>query len=226
MTEPDRSLGLHGSALPQGGDGLAPPTTTPTGGASEVLRAAVEPVVVDAGFDLEDLSVVAAGRRRLVRIVIDRDQGVDLDAAAAVSTAISSRLDDGVADQALAGAAYTLEVTSPGVGRPLTLPRHFRRAVGRLVTMTGSDGASRSGRIRRLDGDTLVLLGGSDGLAEFRVPLSEIRRAVVEVEFAPVPAPVAALLAADRDAGAAAGGGRMEHPAAGAAATADGRDAR
>jgi ribosome maturation factor RimP len=203
-----------------------------THGASDLLLAAVEPVVVDAGFDLEDLTVVAAGRRRLVRIVIDGDRGVDLDAAAAVSTAISSRLDAGVADEVFGDSAYTLEVTSPGVGRPLTLPRHFRRAVGRMLTITATDGATRSGRIRRLDGDILILLGGAEGLAESGMPLSDIHRAVVEVEFAPVPPAVAALLAADRDAAAhqrediAADGGQPERPVAGAAAVADGRDAR
>ena len=100
------------------------------------LRAVIEPVVAAAGFDLEEITVVPAGRRRLVRVVIDSDAGVDLDAAAEVSAALSVRLDEGVADEVFGEAAYTLEVTSPGIGRPLTLPRHFRRATGRIVSIT------------------------------------------------------------------------------------------
>ena len=73
-------------------------------------------------------------------MVIDSDAGVDLDAAAEVSTALSARLDEGVADEVFGEAAYTLEVTSPGIGRPLTLPRHFRRATGRIVSITQSTG--------------------------------------------------------------------------------------
>src|SRR5215467_6068512 len=76
------------------------------------LRTLVEPVVSAAGLDLEDLGVSRAGRRHVVRVTVDGDSGVDLP------------LD-----------AYTLEVTSPGVDRPLTAPRHWRRNVGRLVTV-------------------------------------------------------------------------------------------
>lgn len=182
-TEPDRSL-----------------RPSPARGApdvSDTLRVAVEPVVLDAGFDLEQLSVTTVGRRRLVRVVIDSDSGVDLDAAAALSTALSTVLDDGVADRVFGEGGYTLEVTSPGVGRPLTQPRHFRRAAGRLLAITTQDGATRSGRVLRLDGDNLVLLGGPSGLDESVVALSAIRKAVVEVEFSPVPEAVARLLAVD-----------------------------
>lgn len=185
MTEPDRSLRVHSAAL----------------------RAAVEPIVLAAGFDLEEIVVVPAGRRRLVRVVIDSDAGVDLDAAAEVSTRLSTRLDDDTADEVLGGAPYTLEVTSPGIGRPLTLPRHFRRAAGRIVSITRADGTTSLARVRRVDGDILVLLGGPDGLQESTIPLADIRRAVVEVEFTPVPAPVAALLAADADSAGGAGNG-------------------
>jgi ribosome maturation factor RimP len=168
-----------------------------THGASEALRAVIEPLVTDAGFDLEELSVTPTGRRRLVRIIIDGDAGVDLDAAADLSTAVSACLDAGPADDVFGDAAYTLEVTSPGIGRPLTLPRHFRRATGRLLHITAIDGSSSTGRVRRLDGDTLVLLGGPTGLQESTIELQEIRKAVVEVEFSPVPAAVAAVLAGD-----------------------------
>jgi ribosome maturation factor RimP len=136
----------------------------------------VEPVVVAAGYDLEDLSVTAAGRRRLVRVVIDRDGGVTLDDAAAISRAISAALDD---DDPMGTAAYVLEVTSPGVDRPLTLPRHWRRNIGRLVTATLAEG-SVTGRIVE-NTDTTVTLD-VDGEAH-ALDLAEIAKAVVQVEL-------------------------------------------
>jgi ribosome maturation factor RimP len=93
----------------------------------------IEPVVGAAGYDLEELVVTPAGRRSVVRVVVDRDQGVTLDDIAEVSRAVSAVLDDN--DGALGRAPYVLEVTSPGVDRPLTEPRHWRRNVGRLVAV-------------------------------------------------------------------------------------------
>jgi ribosome maturation factor RimP len=94
------------------------------------LREVAEPVVTSAGYDLEDLGVTQAGRRSVVRVVIDRDGGVDLDDVAEVSRAISAAFDD--ADPS-GEQPYVLEVTSPGVDRPLTEPRHWRRNIGRKV---------------------------------------------------------------------------------------------
>ncbi|BCL16286.1 ribosome maturation factor RimP [Micromonospora sagamiensis] len=97
----------------------------------------IEPVVVAAGYDLEDLSVSRAGRRHVVRVIVDGDRGVSLDAVADVSRAVSSALD--AAEEAsgdIVAGEYQLEVSSPGVDRPLTLPRHWRRNVGRLVRVT------------------------------------------------------------------------------------------
>jgi ribosome maturation factor RimP len=95
------------------------------------LRELLEPVVAAVGYDLEDVTITKAGRRSVVRVVVDRDGGVDLDAVADVSRTVSAALDD--ADP-LGEQAYVLEVTSPGVDRPLTEPRHWRRNIGRLVT--------------------------------------------------------------------------------------------
>ncbi|MEV4622922.1 ribosome maturation factor RimP [Asanoa sp. NPDC049573] len=98
------------------------------------LRAVVEPVVGDAGYDLEDLTISRAGRRFVVRVVVDKDGGLDLDAVADVSRAVSAALDaaEESGDELVTG-EYQLEVSSPGVDRPLTLPRHWRRNIGRLV---------------------------------------------------------------------------------------------
>ncbi len=108
----------------------------------------MEPTVAAAGYDLEDVTVTTAGRRRVVRLVVDRDGGVDLDAVAEVSREVSAALDAG---DALGEVPYTLEVTSPGVDRPLTLPRHWRRATGRLVRVTLADGEVLTARVRRAD---------------------------------------------------------------------------
>ena len=102
------------------------------------LLALLTPVVAVSGHDLEDVSVQVVGRRSVVRIVIDRDEGVDLDGIAEVSRAVSSTIDDKSNDP-FAG-PYVLEVTSPGVDRPLTERRHWARAVGRLVAVNGTEG--------------------------------------------------------------------------------------
>jgi ribosome maturation factor RimP len=99
--------------------------------AREHLLEVLGPVVAATGHDLEDVTVAAAGRRSLVRVIVDADGGVDLDAVAEVSRAVSEALDSSDAD-GFSG-PYVLEVSSPGVDRPLTEQRHWRRAVGRLV---------------------------------------------------------------------------------------------
>jgi ribosome maturation factor RimP len=136
------------------------------------LRELVEPVVVEAGYDLEDVSVTKAGRRSVVRIVIDTDGGVDLDAVAEVSRAVSTALDE--ADP-LGESAYVLEVTSPGVDRPLTEPRHWRRNVGRLVK-TGDV----EGRIRDVsdDGVTLEIKGQRE-----EISFGELGEGTIVLEF-------------------------------------------
>ncbi len=96
----------------------------------ERLTALLEPVVGAAGMDLESVRIGAAGRRWLLRVVVDADNGPGLDEIALVSRSVSAELD---ASGVMGQAAYTLEVSSPGVDRPLTEPRHWRRAVGRLV---------------------------------------------------------------------------------------------
>jgi ribosome maturation factor RimP len=113
------------------------------------LQELVEPVVSSAGYDLEELTSTAAGRRSVVRVVVDRDGGVDLDAVADLSRAVSEALD---ASDVTGDAPYVLEVTSPGVDRPLTEPRHWRRNVGRLVE-TGST----KGRISAVSDDGVEL---------------------------------------------------------------------
>jgi ribosome maturation factor RimP len=146
----------------------------------DLLLRLLGPVVAQSGCDLEDIDVTLAGRRRLVRVVVDKDGGVSLDDVAAVSRAVSAVLDeDPEADRALGGAPFVLEVTSPGVDRPLTLPRHWRRAAGRLVVAVTADGEVR-GRVVEVS-DTDAALSTEKGVV--RLPFATVRRARVQVEF-------------------------------------------
>lgn len=128
---------------------------TPT---AEVVRvtAVIEPVVAALGLELEQLAVSSVGRNTVVRVVVDRDGGVSLDQIATLSRAASAALDDAEVDGAFAAASYTLEVSSPGVDRPLAQPRHWQRAVGRLVR-TRVDGGAIEGRIVSADDAGIVL---------------------------------------------------------------------
>lgn len=114
------------------------------------------PAVEATGHDLEDVSVAPAGRRKVVRVVVDKDGGITLDDVAAVSRAVSDLLETPEGEALLEG-AYTLEVTSPGIDRPLTEARHWRRNVGRLVTAVLADKSSVTGRVLEA-GDTEIVL--------------------------------------------------------------------
>ena len=153
----------------------------------------IEPVVGAAGYDLEELVVTPAGRRSVVRVVVDRDEGVSLDDVAEVSRAVSAVLDENEGD--LGRAPYVLEVTSPGVDRPLTEPRHWRRNTGRLVAVAvGPAGATEqvTGRITAVDDAGVTLAVEKPGRPGARrkpptprqVPWTELGAGRVQVEFA------------------------------------------
>jgi ribosome maturation factor RimP len=145
----------------------------------EAIRAIVEPVVAGAGYDLEELTVSRAGRRYLVRLIVDSDSGVSLDAIAEVSRAVSKALDEAeeAGGELLAG-EYQLEVSSPGVDRPLTHPRHWRRNRGRLVKVTV---AGRQVTARVMDPDETGVVFDFD--AARRVPYAELGPGRVQIEF-------------------------------------------
>jgi ribosome maturation factor RimP len=160
--------------------------------ATSRLTGWVEPVVVAAGYDLEDLVVTPAGRRSVVRVVVDRDQGVTLDDIAEVSRAVSEVLDQH--DDGMGRTPYVLEVTSPGVDRPLTEPRHWRRNVGRLVTVkVGPAGSADevTGRVTAVDDAGVTLAVEAKGKPGARkrpptpreVPWVELGTGRVQVEF-------------------------------------------
>lgn len=146
------------------------------------IESVVRDAVADVGFDLESLEEMRIGQRWVIRVIVDSDAGVGLDDIAAVSRAVSLALDE--RDELMAG-PYTLEVTSPGVDRPLTHPRHWRRNRLRLVRVTLVAGGELIGRIGDCDDEGVTLLA-SGSLR--RVRYTELSRAVVEVEFRHPPA--------------------------------------
>jgi ribosome maturation factor RimP len=150
------------------------------------LAGLIEPVVAAAGMDLESVRMTVAGKRRLLRIVVDSDHGVSLDETADVSREISALLDAG---NALGEAPYTLEVSSPGVDRPLTEPRHWRRARGRLVRVKVAGEGPVEGRVLTADAGGVTLGTVLNGLAsgERRFPYADLGAGSVQVEFGRIP---------------------------------------
>jgi len=145
---------------------------------AKALRSLAEPIVAGQDCDLEDVVIRQAGKRRLVRIVVDHHSGgLTLDLVASISRGIANVLDDSTV---LGNSPYVLEVTSPGVDRPLTLPRHWTRAVSRLVLVTPATGSPFEGRVLSADETHAVL--DVDG-SETTVAYSDVSRAVVQVEF-------------------------------------------
>ena len=145
------------------------------------LAGLIEPVIAGVGMDLESVRVTVAGRRRLLRIVVDSDHGVSLDDAADVSREVSAVLDSA---DALGDVPYTLEVSSPGVDRPLTEPRHWRRAAGRLVKVKVKGEGAIEGRVLSADADgvTLDLAAG-----QRRLGYGELGAGSVQIEFGRIP---------------------------------------
>lgn len=150
------------------------------GAPAAALQAALAEPLAALGVDVEEVDIQKAGRRHVVRIVVDRDGGVDLDLVAEVSRRASELLDSAPLSDLLPG-PFVLEVTSPGVERPLTEPRHWRRALTRLVRVTLADGQSVEGRIVDVASDDTVVITTDTG--DVTVPRSSVQRAVVQVEF-------------------------------------------
>ena len=146
----------------------------------EIIRRAIFDALTTVGVDLEDLQITTAGRREVVRVVVDRDGGIDLDLIADISRRVAELLDVPPLAAAIVG-TYVLEVSSPGTDRPLTEEKHWRRAERRLVEATLADDSVVTGRIVRTEAG-VVEIAQADG--EVRaVPLSSLRRGVVQLEF-------------------------------------------
>jgi ribosome maturation factor RimP len=152
------------------------------------LHGVLAPIVADAGFELDQLDVRAAGRRHTVKVVVDSDAGVGLDDIAAVSRVISAELDR---HEHLIGGSYTLEVTSPGVDRPLTGQRHWRRAHLRQVKVRFHDDTTITGRVGAAGAEAVTLLVNGE---RRQVRYADVAHAGVQVEFRPAPEHEVALL--------------------------------
>ncbi|MEU2392143.1 ribosome maturation factor RimP [Streptomyces sp. NPDC007369] len=155
---------------------------------SDRLRGLLEPLVAAKGLDLEDIELSRAGKRRMLRIIVDSDEGVELDACAELSREVSDKLDE---TDAMGEGEYVLEVSSPGADRPLTEQRHYVRAVGRLVKFQLSAGDEKGAgelvaRILGVDDEGLDLevpgVKGRKATAR-RIAFADIARARVEIEF-------------------------------------------
>ncbi|PKH44168.1 ribosome maturation factor RimP [Nocardioides alpinus] len=128
-------------------------------------------------LDVEAVELTPAGKRRVLRVAVDKDGGVTLDDVADATREVSRVLDE---SDVMGEMPYTLEVTSRGVDRPLTLPRHWRRNADRLVKVTTVDGTDVTGRITTSD-DTAVTLD-VDGEQQ-QIAYADIAKALVQIEF-------------------------------------------
>lgn len=141
------------------------------------VSAAVTGRLEELGLDLEAVELTPAGKRRVLRIAVDKDGGPTLDDVAAATRAINEVID---ATDAMGEQPYTLEVTSRGVDRPLTDPRHWRRNRSRLVKVTLNDGNVVTGRIADSDEEEVSL--DVDGTTR-NVAYTDVKKALVQIEF-------------------------------------------
>jgi len=157
---------------------------------TETLLDLLRPSLIPSGLDVEAVEISSAGRRRVVRVLVDKDGGVTLDDLADATRVVGDRLDE---TDALGERPYTLEVTSPGIDRPLTAPRHFRRNVSRLVEISrleagsGAEGDPVVGRLVAAGPAQVTVVVAAtkkEPQTELRIPYAEIARAQVQVEFA------------------------------------------
>ena len=147
----------------------------------DATRDRIEAELVDPlsvmGLDVEAVEVTPAGKRRVLRVAVDKDGGVTMDDVAEATKEVSRVIDAG---DAMGEHPYTLEVTSPGTDRPLTLPRHWRRNAGRLVKVATVDGGTVTGRVVSHDDESVTL--DVDGAAQ-SLTLAQIAKAHVQIEF-------------------------------------------
>jgi ribosome maturation factor RimP len=142
-------------------------------GKKEEISAAITPALSDLGFYLEDITITSAGRRSMLTVIVDGDTHLSLDQVTVATKAISEIVEN---IQSLGQAPFTLEVTSPGLDRPLTKPRHWRKNIDRLVKIVLLDGTEIKGRVK----DATEISATID---EQVVKFSDIKRATLEIEF-------------------------------------------
>ena len=148
---------------------------------SEKITELVQPVVESAGFFLEDVHVLSPGNHRIITCIVDGQTPLNLDQVTSVSRNISELLDTA---EFMGETAFTLEVTSPGVDRPLTLARHWQKNINRLVRVVHLDGSVTAGRITSAESTHAILVEDIKGKSkEHTVEFADVKRATVEIEF-------------------------------------------
>ena len=140
---------------------------------NDEISAAIRPIIEATGNYLEELSITSAGKVKILTVIIDSDAHLNLDQVTAVTKEISEVIE---ALPELGDGAFTLEVTSPGLDRPLTKPRHWRKNLDRLVKIIMTSGQEITGRIGEVT-ETTVLVDLE------KVSFEDIKRAVLEIEF-------------------------------------------
>lgn len=140
---------------------------------NEVISAAIRPTIEASGNYLEELTITSAGKVKILTVIVDSDSHLNLDQITAVTKEISEII-EGLAE--LGESAFTLEVTSPGIDRPLTKPRHWRKNFDRLVKISMTSGKDIEGRIGEATEATVQI-------GDQKVSFEDIKRAVLEIEF-------------------------------------------
>jgi ribosome maturation factor RimP len=141
----------------------------------------ITPALQEAGYFLEDVNIVSPGNHRIVTVIVDGETALNLDQVTVASKLVSELMDEA---PFMGETPFTLEVTSPGIDRPLTLPRHFAKNVTRLLKVTQNDGAVITGRITsNTENDVTLSVAEKKETKEVVVALADIKRAVVEIEF-------------------------------------------
>lgn len=141
----------------------------------------ISPAVTEAGYFLEEVHIASPGSHRIVTCVVDGKSPLNLDQVTTISRTISELLD---AADFMGETPFTLEVTSPGVDRPLTQPRHWHKNLTRLIKVTLNDGSVITGRLAEFDENSAKLVENIKGrIKEHTVAFADIKRAVVEIEF-------------------------------------------
>ena len=141
----------------------------------------ITPALQKAGYFLEDVNLVSPGQHRIVTVIVDGESALNLDQVTVASKLVSELLDEATF---MGETPFTLEVTSPGIDRPLTLPRHFAKNIDRLLKVTKSDGVVITGRIlSNTDSDLTLSVTEKKDVKEVVISLGDIKRAQVEIEF-------------------------------------------
>ncbi len=141
----------------------------------------ISPALQQAGYFLEDVNLVTPGNHRIVTVIVDGESALNLDQVTVASKLVSELMDEATF---MGETPFTLEVTSPGIDRPLTLPRHFAKNVTRLLKVTKNDGIVVTGRITsNTETDVTLAVIEKKETKEVIVSLADIKRAVVEIEF-------------------------------------------